>query len=92
MLQQRTSTARGHLRLATGPATPGPGRRLAARLRAVAAVLATLWSTVLAALGALLALAPLLVRSAPVGRRAPRRPPREARVIPFPPRRRAVPR
>ncbi len=91
MLPQGTPFARGHLRLASGPATPGPAKRLALRLRALGAVLAVIWSTWLAGLGTLLALLPLLFHPSPVGRRVQqRRPPREARVIPFQPRRRVV--
>jgi hypothetical protein len=93
-VQQLGNTlSRGHLRLASGPTSPGPGKRLALRLRALGAALAVLWSTLLSGLGTLLALLPLLFRPAPVGRRVQqRRPPREARIIPFQPRRRAVPR
>ncbi len=90
MQQLGTSLARGHLRLASATAAPGPGRRLALQLRAFWATLVALWNTMLAGVASLLALLPLLLRSAPVGRKAPqRRPPREARIIPFQPRRRA---
>jgi hypothetical protein len=83
-----TTLARGHLRLASVSAVPGPGRRLALRLRALAATFAVLWSTLRAWWAAAWALFPLLARPAPVGRRLRQRPPREARVIPFHPRRR----
>jgi len=83
-----TTLARGHLRLASAPAVPGPGRRLALRLRAMAATFAVLWSTLQAWWAATWALLPLLVRPAPVGRRLRQRPLQEARVIPFHPRRR----
>ena len=87
-----TDCVRGHLRLADAPVRLGFWLRMAAWLRALWAVWALLWAT-LAAWGlAALALAPLLVHRAPAGRRLRQRPPREARVIPFQPRRRAVPR
>lgn len=93
MQQLGTSLSRGHLRLASGPTAPGPGKRLALRLHALIATLAVLWSTLIAGLSTLLALLPLLFHPAPVGRRQQqRRPPREARIIPFQPRKRAVPR
>lgn len=91
---QRTVTpfARSHLRLASAPVHRGPGRRLARHGRAWLAILAAFLGTLVAWLLAALALVPLLFRRAPVGRRLRQRPPREARVIPFQPRRRALPR
>jgi hypothetical protein len=61
-------------------------------LRAWLSVAALLGSTLLAWCGAALALAPLLVRRGPVGRRLRPRRAQEARIIPFQPRRRALPR
>jgi hypothetical protein len=87
-----TPFARGHLRLASAPARRGMGRRVAAHVRAWLAILAAFLVTLAAWLMAALALLPLLARRAPVGRRLRQRPPREARVIPFQPRRRALPR
>ncbi len=87
------SVSRGHLRLASLPAAP---RRVESRamlfVRAAAAALAMLWLTAAAWLSAALALAPLAFRRAPLGRRVSPMPPREARVIPFQPRRQALPR
>jgi hypothetical protein len=85
--------ARGHLRLASSPS--GRGRlehRFLLFLRAFGAGLAIAWFTVAAWIAVTLALVPLLWRRAPLGRRL--RPPerREARVIPFQPRRQALPR
>lgn len=91
-MQNPPPFARGHLRLASAPASHGPGRRIATHLRAWVATLAALLATVMAWCMAALALVPLLVRRAPLGRRLHQRPRREARVIPFQPRRRAVPR
>ena len=88
MLSSGTTLARGHLRLASAPAVPGPGRRLARWLQAAVATLAVLWFTLQAWWAAVWSLLPLLTRTAPVGRRLRQRPPREARVIPFQPRRR----
>ncbi len=87
-----TQFARGHLRLASAPVTHGPGRRLARHLRAWLSILFAFFVALAAWSMAALALLPLLVRRAPVGRRLRQRPPREARVIPFQPRRRALPR
>ena len=87
-----TTLARGHLRLASVQSTPGAGRRLVLHLRALAAALATLWLTLVAWWAIAWALLPLLARRAPVGRKLRQQPPKEARVIPFQPRRRAVPR
>ncbi len=87
-----TQFARGHLRLASAPVRHGPGRRMARHARAWLAILIALLATLAAWLMAALALLPLLFRRAPVGRRLRQRPPREARVIPFQPRRRALPR
>jgi hypothetical protein len=83
-----TTLTRGHLRLASAPAATGPGRRLALQLRGLAATLSVLWSTLQAWWSAAWALLPLLLRPAPVGRRLRQRLRREARVIPFQPRRR----
>jgi hypothetical protein len=56
------------------------------------AILAAFFTTLVAWFMAALALLPLLARRAPVGRRLRQRPPKEARIIPFQPRRRALPR
>ncbi len=85
-----TEFTRGHLRLASAPVDHGPGERLGRHLRAWLAILCALVATLAAWFMAGLALLPLLARRAPVGRRLHQRPPREARVIPFQPRRRAV--
>lgn len=81
--------ARGHLRLATLPAEP---RRRDGRVlllaRAAAASLALLVVTLIAWTSGALALAPLLWRRTPLGGRLRPLQRREARVIPFEPRRR----
>ena len=87
-----TPFARGHLRLASAPVNHGPGRRLARHSRAWLAILTAFLGTLAAWFLAALALVPILFRRAPVGHRLRQRPPREARVIPFQPRRRALPR
>jgi hypothetical protein len=81
--------SRGHLRLAVAAAPRRVDSRLVLLLRAAAAALAMLWLTAAAWLTAALALAPLVWRRAPLGRRVRPMPPREARVIPFQPRRQA---
>ncbi len=85
--------ARAHLRLASRPA----GRRaseghLALLLRALAVRVAVVWMTAVAWLSAAVTLLPLVWRRAPLGRRLNRQPRRDARVIPFQPRRQALPR
>jgi hypothetical protein len=65
---------------------------MARHVRAWLATLISLLVTVAAWFMAALALLPLLARRAPVGRRLRQRPAREARIIPFQPRRRAMPR
>lgn len=87
-----TPFARGHLRLASAPVRRGPGRWMAAHARAWLSILASFLATLVAWFMATLALLPLLGRRAPVGRRLRRQAPREARIIPFQPRRRALPR
>ena len=85
-----SSAERRHLRLVGTPdeGLPPVGKALLVVRAAVSAV-ALLFLTVVARVSAVVALAPLVWRRAPVGRRA--RPPR-ARVIPFEPARRALPR
>jgi hypothetical protein len=61
-------------------------------LRALLAAAAVLWFTILGWIGGTLALVPLMWRRAPLGRRLHPRQPREARIIPFQPRRHAIPR
>lgn len=78
--------ARGHLRLASVPAPHRGDRRLALFVRLVLATALLAWRTAAAWLAVVIALVPLLWRRAPVGRRL-RPPRREARVIPFQPRR-----
>ena len=86
-------SSRAHLRLAPVPAGQArPDGRLLLRLRALGAALALALATVAAWISTALALAPLLWRRAPVGRRLRAQAPREARVIPFQPRRTALPR
>jgi hypothetical protein len=81
---------RGHLRLATAPvASQRRESRFLLFARATLAVLALAWYTAVAWAGVALALVPLLWRRAPLGRRLRPHPPREARVIPFQPRRQA---
>ncbi len=92
MQQPGTPFARGHLRLASAPNPHGAGRRMAAHLRAWVVLLAAVLTTLAAWVMAALALLPLAVRRGPAGRRVRERPSREARVIPFQPRRRALPR
>lgn len=88
----RRSIAGNHLRLATVPAPQRRGqRRVVLFLRAVLAAFVLTWLTLVAWGAAVVALLPLVWRRAPLGRRL--RPPRpEARVIPFQPGRRALPR
>jgi hypothetical protein len=86
----RRSIAGSHLRLATAPPPRRRGeRRVFLFLRAMLAALVLTWITMVAWTAAVVALAPLAWRRAPLGRRL--RPPRpEARVIPFQPGRRAM--
>lgn len=85
--------ARTHLRLAGAPPVRRPAQSRAALLLRVMAVTAlAMWLTLVAWIAATLALAPLLWRRAPLGRRVRPAAPREARVIPFQPRRQALPR
>lgn len=85
--------ARPHLRLASAPsARPRPESRVALLARALAVTALAVWVTFAAWIAAALALAPLLVRRAPLGRRVRPAAQREARVIPFQPRRQALPR
>lgn len=82
---------RTHPRL-TLVTAPEPGRpRVALFVRAALVRVWLSWVALLALLGAALALLPLAWRRAPVGRRL-HHPPRQARVIPLPPARRAAPR
>lgn len=85
------SEVRGRLRLAyTPPVPPDPPSRVGLVLRAMFVRLRVLLLDLVALCGAVVALAPLLVRRRPIGRRA-QVPRRAARVIPLPPRRRASP-
>ena len=88
----RRSIPGSHLRLATAPSPRRRGDgRVALFLRAVLAAFVLTWLTLLAWGAATIALLPLAWHRAPLGRRL--RPPRpEARVIPFQPGKRAVPR
>jgi hypothetical protein len=81
--------SRGHLRLAVAVAPRRVDSRAVLLLRVAAAAIAMLWLTAAAWLSAALALAPLVWRRAPLGRRLRPTPPREARVIPFQSRRQA---
>lgn len=84
--------ARGHLRLANIPsASRRTGSQLMLILRAALAAVVVAWISVIAWVGATLALLPIVWRRAPLGRRL-RPHQRQARVIPFQPRRRALPR
>lgn len=75
---------RNHLRLATAPVEPTPGRnRFVALVLAFATWIVIRWRSAAAFIGAALALLPLAMRRAPLGRRARPLPPREARIIPF---------
>jgi hypothetical protein len=80
--------ARGHLRLASAPALHRKDRRLLLFVRAAMAAIMLGWLTVAAWFATAVALAPLLWRRAPSGRRV-RPPRRDARVIPLEPRRSA---
>jgi hypothetical protein len=79
---------RGHLRLAPPPAEPArPDARVLLYFRAAVASLALAFATVVAWTSGALALVPLLWRRSPVGGRLRPLHAREARVIPFQPRR-----
>jgi hypothetical protein len=83
-----SSVVRGHLRLAPPPgARPAVESRARLVLRAVLTTLVVLLRSVAARIGAALALAPVAWRRAPLGRRASPLASRQARVIPFQPRR-----
>jgi hypothetical protein len=85
--------ARAHLHLASAPAGRRPVEsRLALTASALLIAISVTWLTVVAWIAATLALLPLAWHRAPLGRRLRPRPPREARVIPFQPRRQALPR
>lgn len=86
--------ARGHLRLAGTPAEPPRAEsRVLLLARSAAAAVVLFFLTLLAWTSAVLALAPLAWRRAPLGVRLRPLRPREARVIPFQPRqRKALPR
>jgi hypothetical protein len=87
------TVARGHLRLATPPAARRPAEnRVILFVRALAVAVGIAWLTVVGIAAATLALLPLLWRRAPLGRRLRPARPREGRVIPFQPRRQALPR
>lgn len=79
--------ARGHLSLASAPRAPSRAATLA--LAALARI-RVLYLNLVAVVGTLLALAPLLVRRGPLGHRT-QVPRPAARVIAFHPRRRASP-
>lgn len=88
-----TPAARGHLRLAGTPDEPRRSERRALLvLRSFFAALALVVLTGVAWVSAALALVPLAWRRAPVGMRLRPFRPREARVIPFQPRKQALPR
>lgn len=80
---------RSHLRLAYTPPADAPPR-VRQLLRAMILPLRIFFTNLLALAGAILALAPLLVRRGPVGHRT-QVPRPAARIIPLPPRRRASP-
>jgi hypothetical protein len=83
---------RGHLRLASAPASPTRSdRRILLVARAFLVAFAVAWLTALAWLAAVAALLPLVWRREPLGRRLRPPVPRVARIIPFQPRRRALP-
>jgi hypothetical protein len=84
------TVSRGHLRLASDPAPRRVELRAVLLVRAAGAAIALLWLTAAAWISATVALAPLAWRRAPLGRRVRPIPPREARVIPFQPRRQAL--
>ena len=85
--------SRAHLRLASVPAARARADgRLLLRVRALGAALLLALATVASWISTALALAPLLWRRGPAGRRLRAHAPREARVIPFQPRRTALPR
>jgi hypothetical protein len=88
----QTDHARGHLRLASAPADPGAARRVGARLGAGWVAFVARWRTATAWAASGLALMPLLLRRKPAGRRLRARSAPRARVIPFPGRKRALPR
>jgi hypothetical protein len=88
-----SQVARGHLHLAPVPSDRPPENRLALALRALLAAIRVAWITARAWISAAFALSPLLWHRAPLGRRLRPQPRREARVIPFQPRRKqAAPR
>lgn len=93
MSQSGPEVARRHLRLAGPPAERHHDENRAFLfVRATLSTLALFLLTLVALASAAIALAPVAWRRAPVGvRLRPLRPP-EARVIPFQPRQRALPR
>jgi hypothetical protein len=91
---QGREVARGHLRIATAPATARSraDNRLLLLLRALLVSARVALRSAAAWGAAAVALLPLAIRRAPLGRRRRPQPRREARVIPFQPRRQAMPR
>lgn len=95
MTPQGREVARGHLRIAAAPSSrtrSGTENRLALLLRALLISARVALRSAAAWGAAAVALLPLAVHRAPLGRRRRPQPRREARVIPFQPRRQAMPR
>ncbi len=87
MPPQGHPAARSHLRLASAPGSrERRDRKLFLVLRAALAAFLLAWTTAAAYVATVLALLPLVWRRAPLGRRL-HPPRREARVIPFQPKR-----
>jgi hypothetical protein len=85
--------SRVHLRLAPAPAgRPRGDGRILLRARALAAAIVLAIATILAWVSTAVALVPVVWRRGPTGRRLRAETTRAARVIPFQPRRTALPR
>lgn len=90
MQHPRTPFARRHLWLVSVPIAHGPADGLTKRMEGWLAARVACLSTLFARWATALALLPVLIRRATLRRQPRRRPVREARIIPFQPRRRAA--
>lgn len=90
MHDPRTPFPRGHLWLVSFPPARGPAHGLGRRVAALLPARVALGSTPFVRWLAFLARLPRLLLRATLGRRLKRRSAKEARIIPFEPRRRAA--